>query len=206
MAEHLALALAPVVQLLEQLNVVHYVGGSVASMTHGEKRETSDVDIVAALSPEHAQAFRETLGDSFYVDEIAIRQAIKRNESFNIFHLETFFKVDIFPLKQRPYDIQAARRVQKEPIDTEPPVEAFLSQPEDILLAKLEWFRLGGGVSDRQWRDILGIVKMQCFTIDFDYLQHWAREIGVADLLDKALDESGITEATEETESNGDSD
>ena len=206
MAEHLALALAPVVELLEELEVVHYVGGSVASMTHGEKRETSDVDIVADLQPDHADAFHQKLSATFYVDEIAIRRAITRRESFNIFHLETFFKVDIFPLKQRPYDLQAARRVQKEPVDTDPPVEAYLAQPEDILLAKLEWFRLGGGVSDRQWRDILGIVKMQCFNLDFDYLEHWAHEINVADLLEQALDDAGLKKLNDKETTNGDSD
>jgi hypothetical protein len=203
MAEHLALALAPVVELLEELEVVHYVSGSVASMTHGEKRDTSDVDIVANLRLEHVEALESKLSGAFYVDGVAIRKAIRRRESFNILHLETFFKVDIFPLKQRPYDLQAARRVQKEPVDTDPPVEAYLAQPEDILLAKIEWFRLGGGVSDRQWRDILGIVKMQCFNLDFEYLEHWAREINVADLLEKALDDAGLKD--KET-INGDSD
>ena len=203
MAEHLAVALAPVVELLEELGVVHFVGGSVASMTHGERRETSDVDIVADLRPEHVDALEAKLSATYYVDALAIRKAIQRRESFNIFHLETFFKVDIFPLKQRPYDFEAARRRTKEPLDTDPPVEAYLAQPEDILLAKLEWYRMGGGMSDRQWRDITGVLKLQCFNLDFDYLQHWAREIGVADLLERALQDAGITE---ESEANGDSD
>lgn len=203
MAEHLSLALAPVVRFLERHSINYYIGGSVASMTHGEKRETADVDIVAEVCLEHAELLEVELGATYYVDALAIRKAIQRKESFNIFHLETFFKVDVFPFKRRPYDEQVAARCQKEPVDTEPQIEAFLAQPEDVLLAKLEWFRLGGGVSERQWRDILGILKMQCFNLDLEYSQHWARELGVADLLDKALDESGITE---ETESNGDSD
>ena len=58
---------------------------------------------------------------------------------------------------------------------------------EDVVLAKLEWFRLGGEVSERQWRDILGVLKTQRDSLDIAYLQHWAKALAVADLLERTL-------------------
>ena len=72
----------------------------------------------------------------------------------------------------------------------DPERKAYVTTAEDIVLAKLEWYRLGGGVSDRQWRDILGVLKVQAGRLDLDYLQEWAVELGVADLLQRASKES----------------
>lgn len=92
------------------------------------------------------------------------------------------------------------RRRVRETVESDPPVEAFLSSPEDVALAKLEWYRLGHETSERQWRDVLGVLKTQCFDIDIDYLEKWAREIGVADLLERALDEAGLKETDEHSD------
>lgn len=195
----LAAVIAPVTAILEQLDILHYIGGSVASMTHGEYRQTADVDIVAQMQTHHIAAFVSALENDFYVDEAMIRDAVRHADSFNIMHLDTMFKVDVFALKDRPYDRQAAYRRQRQTVETKPPVEAYIAAPEDILIAKLEWFRLGGETSDRQWRDILGICKIQLFDLDFDYLQRWSRELNVHDLLEKALDEAGITDTNSNT-------
>ena len=194
MTDPLGAALAPVVTVLEALDVVYYIGGSVASMAHSEHRETADVDIVADLRPEHVPPLVNKLADGFYVDEQAIGQAIRRHESFNVFHLNTMYKVDVFPLKPGAYDQVAAARRQRETVATEPALDAFVASPEDVVLAKLRWFRLGGDVSDRQWRDITGVLKVQVFDLDFDYLQRWALELGVSDLLERALQDAGIPE------------
>ena len=70
----------------------------------------------------------------------------------------------------------------------------YVQSAEDLVLSKLQWFRLGSGVSDRQWNDILAILRVQQFVVDFDYLDRWARELDITDLLDKALDEAGLNE------------
>jgi hypothetical protein len=194
MDDPLGIALKPVIEALEQLNVLYYVGGSVASMVHGEYRQTADVDIVADLKLEHAQPLAASLDGEFFVDEDMIRDAIAQRGSFNVLHLTEFFKVAVFIPKGRPYDEEAARRSRKEIIETEPAVEAFIAAAEDILLAKLEWFRMGGEVSDRQWRDIMGICKTQQDSLDFTYLRRWARELNVGDLLERAFTDSGLTE------------
>jgi hypothetical protein len=71
-------------------------------------------------------------------------------------------------------------------------VELYFASPEDTVLAKLDWFRKGGGTSDRQWRDLLGVLKVQAVALDRTYLNHWARELGVNDLLSRALEEAGL--------------
>jgi hypothetical protein len=73
----------------------------------------------------------------------------------------------------------------------EPPAEALVATPEDTLLAKLEWYRSGGEVSERQWRDVLGIMMVQGNKLDLAYLRQWAKELKVSDLLERALLDAG---------------
>jgi hypothetical protein len=165
-------------------------------MAHGEYRQTADVDIVAHLMPEHVKPLVAALESEYYIDEAMIVDSLKSRQSFNVMHLDTMFKVDVFPLKSRPYDAEAAGRRQRELLEIQPPLEVYVASAEDILLAKLEWYRLGGGSSERQWRDILGICKMQFFDLDFEYLEKWSQEIKVKDLLERAFDEAGLKEAS----------
>ena len=176
-----------VVEALERLGVPYLIGGSLASAVHGVVRTTMDADLVADLRPEHAGTLAQDLGSDFYVDAESIREAIRQRSSFNVIHLQTMFKVDIFIPKQRPYDrSQMARRVVQV-VATEPERRAYVAAAEDTVLAKLEWYRLGGEVSEQQWRDVLGILAVQGGRLDLAYLRRWAAELGVADLLARAL-------------------
>ncbi len=198
----LAQTLKPFTQALESLDVVYFVVGSVASTTWSIARMTQDIDIVADLRSEHVAALVQSLSADFHVDDQMIEREVRRAGTFNIIHKTTFFKIDVFPLKQRTYDREVAKRREFGPLGNPPFMEAFMAQPEDVVLAKIEWFRATGGTSDKQWGDITGVLKMQCFNLDFDYLAHWAHEINVADLLEKALDDAGLND--KET-TNGDS-
>lgn len=195
MLDPLGTVLSLIVPVFEKLEILYYIGGSVASGMHGEKRQTNDVDIVADIKVAHVAPLVALLQDEFYVDENMILNAIHLRDSFNVIHFDTSYKVDVFLMKARPYDRQVAARRQRELVDTEPSIEAYVAQPEDVVLAKLEWFRQTGETSDRQWRDILGVLKLQCFTLDLEYMATWAHEINVADLLQQALGDSGLTEA-----------
>jgi hypothetical protein len=182
-----------VVEALEALDVPYLIGGSLASAVHGVVRTTLDVDLVADLRPEHAARFVQTLGDAFYADLDVIHDAIRRRSSFNLIHLETMFKVDVFIPKQRPFDqVQLTRRAEHV-VATDPERTAYVASAEDIVLAKLEWYRMGGKVSDRQWRDVLGVLKVQEGRLDLAYLRRWATELDVADLLERALSEAEQT-------------
>lgn len=179
-----------VVDAFDRLQIPYLIGGSMASALHGVTRSTLDADIVAELKPEQAKSLVTLLGEDFYVDEEMIIDAVLHRSSFNLIHLKTMFKVDVFVRKERPFDqIQFQRRVEQV-LAADPERKAFVATAEDIILAKLEWYRMGGEVSDRQWRDILGVLKVQAGWLDLEYLQKWAAELAVADLLQKAFKES----------------
>ena len=182
-----------VIEALEALEAPYLIGGSLASAVHGVVRATMDTDLVADLRLEHAEPLAQALGDAFYVDVESIRDAIRRRSSFNVIHMDTMFKVDIFIPKQRPFDQVQLQRRTEQVVATDPERKAYVASAEDIILAKLEWYRKGGEVSDRQWKDVLGVLKVQSDRLDLAYLRHWAASLGVSDLLKKALTVAGLT-------------
>jgi hypothetical protein len=185
-----ALITARVTNLLERLGVRYLIGGSLASTLHGLVRTTQDSDIVAELRTEQIGDFTRELEGDFFVDEEMIAEAILRRSSFNIIHKDSFFKVDVFIPKMRPFVEKQLSRAQRQILSIEPPAEALVATPEDTILAKLEWYRIGEEVSERQWRDVLGIIKVQGNNLDLAYLHQWAKELKVSDLLERALNES----------------
>lgn len=176
-----------VARALEDLGVPYFVGGSLASTLHGEPRFTRDADLVAELELRHAEPLARALTGAFYVDEESIRLAIVRRGSFNAIYLATAFKVDVFVSKLRPFDRSSFAR--REPAQGEG-YEVYVSSAEDTLLAKLDWYREGGQVSDQQWRDILAILAVQGDRLDLSYLHTWADALNVGDLLERAVAES----------------
>ena len=178
-----------VTSVLENLQIPYFIGGSLATAVHGVARATMDVDLIVELGAYQVSAFVNQLGEDFFVDNEMIETALHQGTSFNIIHKETMFKVDIFVGKDRPFDqSQFSRRVAYQLTD-QAEERAYFASAEDNILAKLEWYRLGGEVSDRQWTDILNVIKIQGENLDSDYLQSWADQLGIGDLLNKALSE-----------------
>jgi hypothetical protein len=174
---------------LEGLSVPWAIGGSFASTVHGEPRATNDIDVVAMLRAAHVTPFVHALGSEFYADELAIQQAVATRDSFNIIDERSFLKIDVFVPASGPLgEGQLARRRTYSLSDTGPTV--FVLGPEDTILQKVRWFELGGRASDRQWRDILGVVRL-AGELDLDYVREVASSGGLADSIERALAEGG---------------
>jgi hypothetical protein len=188
----LVAALRPVVTVLEDLAIQYCVGGSVASGVYGELRQTLDADLVAAVFGKHVAPLAERLKGQFYVDEPMILRAITAQSSFNLIHLPTMLKVDVFVSWRTDFARSQLNRRIRASISLEAPLEVFLASPEDTILAKLDWYRQGGGTSDRQWRDVLGVLKVQAERLDRAYLREWAARLDVAELLRRAVDDAGL--------------
>jgi len=176
-----------VVTAFDRLEIPYLIGGSLASAVYGIVRATMDADLVADIKPEQVLSLVASLEDEFYIDAEMILDAIQHTTSFNLIHLDTMFKVDVFILKQRSFDANQMQRRISQSVADAPDEKAFFSTAEDIILAKLEWFRSGGEISERQWRDILGVLDLQSERLDFEYLRKWAMILGVQDLLQRAI-------------------
>ena len=168
-----------VAKALERMGIPYFVGGSLASSAHGVARSTLDADIIARLDPGQAGQLVLELGPEFYSDVDAIADAATRRSSFNVIHIATAYA-----------EIEMKRR-QSHVIDPTTGESMAFSTAEDTLLAKLQRYRQGNEVSERQWRDVLGILRIAGQSLDRNYLSLWAGELGIADLLDRALSEAG---------------
>lgn len=174
-----------VTRVLDALGLTHTIGGSIAASFAGEPRSTVDIDIVVALAEHEVGALVAALALDFYVDEAAVRRAVRNSTSTNLIDNATSLKVDLFVAGGTPLDIEQLQR--RLLVSLRDGVMLPIHPPEDILLQKLRWYRLGGEVSDRQWRDVLGIVRVQGERLDGAYLRRQAPILGVADLLERAL-------------------
>jgi hypothetical protein len=184
--------LLEVARVLEDLDVPYVVGGSLASSLHGIPRSTQDADLVAALRTEHIQSFLGRVEGAFYVSPERVQAAVRRRTSFNLIHLKTMIKVDLFVFSETPLARQEMARRQILPIPGEPQAHLQVASPEDTILQKLLWYRRGGEVSERQWTDILGVIKVQGRALDRSYLKEWAKLSGIEDLLARAFTDSGM--------------
>ena len=184
-------AITPIVEALEELGIPYHIGGSVASSLYGLPRLTIDADLVADIRMKHVRPLVKQLETDYYIDEDMIRDAIRRQSSFNVIHQDTILKVDIFIPKSRLFDQEELRKVRQEVL-SEGTRPFNIASPEGTILNKLEWYRMGGEVSDRQWNDILGVLKVQGTNLDMAYLQRWAADLSVTDLLERALVDAGL--------------
>jgi arginine deiminase len=185
------LAIEPLIDAFEHLGIAYHIAGSVATLAHGISRTTIDVDLVADIYPQHVSVLANQLTKTYYVEEEAINEAVANQASFNLIHLDTMFKVDVFLLKPSAFDQIAFIRADLKEFGLEDNARAFfVESPEDVILNKLRWYRMGGELSERQWLDVQGVLKVQAGLLDEAYLRKWAAELGLLDLLQRAMAES----------------
>lgn len=177
-----------VARALEGLNIGYYLAGSFASGMHGIFRASADTDIVADLPMYRVEKLAQALAADFDADVEMMNEAVQLRRSFNVVHFASLWKVDVFVMQDRPYDAEALARAQPLQLDPADPASFVkVATPEDTVLAKLEWYRKGNEVSDRQWADVIGVLKLRRDRTDEPYLRRWAKDLNVVDLLERAL-------------------
>ena len=181
--------------VLDRLGVEYLVGGALASSFHGIPRATRDVDVVAGLETRHIAHFVSELEHfGFHVNADEVRAAVAERSSFNIIHLDTMLKVDVFLTTPDEASRQEMKRRATCVVSEQPRREIVLASAEDTVARKLQWYRMGGAVSERQWSDVIGILRVQKGRLDAAYLDDLSQLLGVEDLLSKALAEAGLNE------------
>jgi hypothetical protein len=178
--------------LLDTLRIPYYIGGSVASSLQGEVRFTEDLDLAIAIQPEQIQPLIDTLQPEFYISEVAVREAIGgATASFNVIHFATTEKADIFISRNDDFSVSKMARRQLYPSGGAG--QFYVCSPEDTILQKLLWYQITHSQSQKQWRDILGVLKLQRERLDFTYLGFWSENLGVSGHLKIAFLESGLS-------------
>ena len=147
--------------------------GSVASSAHGIPRSTRDLDIVIAPTRVQLLALMQAFPpDRYYADEQQALQALANRSQFNVIDFVTGWKTDFIIAQDSPYGRSAlARRMLIDIGGT----AVYVAAPEDVLIAKLQWTKLGE--SDRQLQDAAGIVTTQGSKLDISYIENWVREL-----------------------------
>src|SRR6185436_14849434 len=178
-----------VARALEKLGVGYFLGGSLASSMQGEPRATNDIDFVIEMAPQQVRPFVEELGPDFDVDADALAENLRRGGSWNIFYLKVLTKIDLFARGTDAFDVSEFARRSRLTVRSDG-AELFVKSPEDTVLRKLLWFREGGEVSSKQWRDVVEVLRVSAAVMDRRYLQEWAERLGLVELLERAVVEA----------------
>ncbi len=155
-----------ITKVFEDLKISYFIGGSLASSLYGIPRATQDVDIIADIKKEDVPVLVDNLKDQFYIDQDMIFDALHHKSSFNVIHLKTMFKVDVFILGRDDLAKEEIGRKDRYQLSDDPSDQIYLASAEDVLLHKLYWYKLGGYASERQWKDVIGILQVQSGRLD----------------------------------------
>ncbi|HEX8596947.1 MAG TPA: hypothetical protein VF952_00330 [Chloroflexia bacterium] len=186
----------PVAEGLQDLGVSYVITGSVAALAYGMYRSTADVDIVVDLRHEHVAPLVARLEDAYYIDADMLYDAIQHRSSCNLIYLESMLKIDLFIPRDEQFEASIFRRARAEEYETSKGEYQFsFTSPEDLVLRKLEWYRNTNLTSERQWTDILGVLKVQARALDFVYMHVWAQRLGISELLGQALEDAGLPQS-----------
>jgi hypothetical protein len=175
-SEALAKTLDVVATWLDESGIPWMIAGSFASTYYGHPRATQDVDIVIDPSRAALDRFLDRVpSERVYVDRRAAHDALAQRDLFNLIDLETSWKVDLIVRKDRPFSrAELERRTPVEWLGT----RLFVASAEDVILSKLEWAKLSGG-SERQLRDVAGVVEARADNLDIAYIERWLDDLSV---------------------------
>lgn len=176
---------------LEDAGIRYFLGGSLASSMQGDPRSTNDIDFVVDMTARQVAHLATALGAEFSVDEIGLRTASAIGQSTNVFYLPLFMKVDLIPRGHTPFDDAEFERRKAITVRGDG-ATLWVKSPEDSVLRKLWWYVQGRSVSERQWRDVVAILRVGGGTLEDEYLAQWATQLGVEELLGRARAEASL--------------
>jgi hypothetical protein len=179
-----------VIRILTALEIPYALGGSMASSLYGIDRYTRDADLTAEPFIGKEPQFASSFGPDWYVSLPMIGEALQRRSSFNVINTATGFKVDVFIRKEKPFEQSAMGRRRPLTLPDAAAEPIVVHSAEDVVLFKLQWYRIGNETADQQWKDVVGVLRVQAGKLDDSYLDHWAADLGVADLLQRARTEA----------------
>ena len=180
------------IDLLERLGVDYAIGGSVAAMVYSEPRLTIDLDVMILVQPDQLKRLVEEIGKwQIYVSplETILETNLPHGLPFNVIDGALGAKADIYVAQRSGLDVSAVSRRRRLKADRPTGSEAWFLAPEDVILYKLRYYRLGGEVSQKHPIDIAKILAAMGAELDVAYIERWAVEIGVADLWQALWDE-----------------
>lgn len=177
-----------IIHRIEQIGISYTITGSVASNYYGIPRLTHDVDIVVALSESHINSVVKIFSQNYYVSEIAIRDAIVHDSMFNIIDAKRGLKADFWILTLEEFSQVLFNRRRR--VELAEGFGAYVASAEDIILHKLLWHKITP--SERQLRDVAGIISVQKDNLDLEYMKNWAEKNSTLDLLEEALQEQWL--------------
>jgi hypothetical protein len=181
-----------VARLLDDLKIPYLTGGSIASSIFGIPRATQDIDLVIDMPSAKTSGFVLAMQKKFYIDLDTVMRAVQTRSSFNAIHLESVQKIDFFICGQDDYAFEEMRRRLQIAVDEAEEQKICIASPEDIILQKLLWYKLGSLISERQWNDTLGVIKVQRGRLDREYVNRWAKALDIMDLVQKAFIDAGV--------------
>ncbi|MBN1795897.1 MAG: hypothetical protein JW804_04430 [Sedimentisphaerales bacterium] len=173
-------------QLIEASGIPYAVCGSICSSLHGQPRATNDADIIISPTREQLAKLIRSLGTGCYVSPEAAFEAMGLCSMFNVIDSELGWKADLIFLKKSPYHLAGFNRRVKARVMG---IDLWILSAEDVILSKLNWAK--NTDSQLQYRDVLGVIKLQWDKLDWDYLRHWAKGLGVEKNLEKIVEEAG---------------
>jgi hypothetical protein len=170
---------------LDSTGIPHAIGGSLASGVHGQPRTTHDFNLLVEMASEHVRSVIDALGPAFYSDEASMREASRKKSSFNVIHIESAQKIDVFVSSGKGLDAEQIRRRIEARLESGDP-KLFVTSAEVIILRKLDWYRRGSLASERQMRDVVSVLREQRGRLDDSYLDRTAAELDLSELLSQA--------------------
>jgi hypothetical protein len=181
--------LEEIIGALATTGVRYVIGGSVASSSIGIPRATLDTDVLVEMDRAQVGVLARELGGQWYLDAEFAGNALANRRAFNVIHMPSGFKFDLFPAYSPFHRAELQRAVTRRLKIDDAIVTCLVATAEDMILAKLSWYREGGEQSDRQWDDVVGMLAT-VKNPDWEHLHRWANDLGVQDLLQRASDEA----------------